>query len=213
MLRRSMCMQSVGERPAISEREAFSSGERYAHTAHTPTQPTTGEIHGRRATTPRCCARHTVHGQSSPMACVRSDELIAQPACYWVTESHQDAPPAETPTASKPHLAEREKRPTNPDKRQGTIIFAETDNRSQTTHPLLDTRCSRLCPDLCAHARGEMRLASHAATSFRVTSHVHIPPRLFVLALMTQRCDFVGRTKLLIFFALFISPCTRELLG
>jgi hypothetical protein len=166
MLRRSMCMQSVGERPAISEREAFSSGERYAHTAHTPTQPTTGEIHGRRATTPRCCARHTVHGQSSPMACVRSDELIAQPACYWVTESHLDAPPAETPTASKPHHTSsyRERKETKAMQQTLTNVrelsflhrVAETDNRSQTTHPLLDTRCSRLCPDLCAHARGEM---------------------------------------------------------
>ena len=81
-----------------------------------------------------------------------------------------------------------------------------------TTHPQLDTRCSRLCPDLCAHACSQMRLASHAATSFCVTSHVHIPPRLFVLAFMTAVCD-CGRTELLIFFALFISPCTRELLG
>ena len=150
-----MCMQSVGERPAISEREAGSSGERQQGT-HTPTQPTTGEIHGRTMAAgepPRqqervvscvrshnvvdhSCARHTVHGQSSPTACVWSDELIAQRACYWVTESHQVAPPAETPTASKPHQREKRQTTNKPlttvrelstyrvaDRQLGTLLF------------------------------------------------------------------------------------------
>jgi hypothetical protein len=82
------------------------------------------------------CARHTVHGQSSPTACVWSDELIAQRACYWVTESHQVAPPAETPTASKPHQREKRQTTNKPlttvrelstyrvaDRQLGTLLF------------------------------------------------------------------------------------------
>ena len=117
----SMCMQSVGERPAISEREADSSSENVARHAHTDTahdrrNPRQESHRGPAIATResealdlavllisvrRCCARHRVHGQSSPTACVWSDELIAQPPCYWVTQ--------------QPCIEQ------NPDKRQGTI--------------------------------------------------------------------------------------------
>ena len=54
-----------------------------------------------------------------------------------------------------------------------------------------------------------MRLASHAAISFCVTSHVHIPPRLFVLAFMTQRCGTAWEDGTSQFFLHCSHPATR----
>jgi hypothetical protein len=83
------------------------------------------------------------------MACVRSDELIAQPACYWVTESHQDAPPAETPTASELH--QREETATNKtltNVRELSILHRVADNTSSAVQG-----CAQTCVRI---ARGEM---------------------------------------------------------
>ena len=170
----SVCMQSVGERPAISEREPHSSSEKDSKarthrlsprqeksTAGEPPRPSHATRESEACVSSilqcclsvccerRCCARHTVHGQSSPTACVWSDKLIAQPACYWVTESHQVAPPAQTPTVSKPYQREKKtNKPCMTNVRELSFLYAW-----QTTHSAGHSLFKVVPRPVCACAR------------------------------------------------------------